>query len=227
MALVPVKVSVVTVRVSVDIKASNTNISDVLSASIEPSDLLDVLSIVLSGDSSIVVVVPSVVVVLDRDGHSSVSSRSDRSSSPVEDPPLLDVFWEVVSDSKSILTCTDVLSIEDSSVGLHDRFDLELDTILKWVLRESDTRLVDIPLLVETIVAWIEDGVLLVSVLSSINIKADAGMVDETSSSEGDLLVWLVFPWSGDSSIFWSMLIVHLVGDCVVSLLVRSNGLSS
>lgn len=94
-ALVPVDMSVVSVGVTMDIQASNSQISDVSSASLEPSDLLDSLALVDSNDGCETVVEPVLtsVVVLDRDGLSSVSSRSDGSGSPVEHKPLLDVLW--------------------------------------------------------------------------------------------------------------------------------------
>jgi hypothetical protein len=144
---------------------------------------------------------PVVSSILDGDGISSVGSRSDRSGSPVEDPPLLDVFWEVVSDSQSVLMTADMLVVEQGSVGLHDRFDLELDSVSKWVSWEFDSLLIDVPLLVETIVTWEEDDVSSMSVGGTMDINADAGMVDKSSSSEGDLLVWLVSPLSAHNNL--------------------------
>jgi len=52
-------------------------------------------------------------------------------------------------------------------------------------------------------------------------------MVDECSSSEGDLLVWIVFPWSDDSVLSWSVLVVIPIGNSIVSLLERSDGFGS
>ena len=103
MALVPVDMSSVSVGVSVNIKASNTDISDVSSGSVEPSDLLDHFTSVLSDNSSVVEVVIVVSTLLDRDGLSGVGSRSNSSCSPVEDEPLLNVVWVVVLDSESVL----------------------------------------------------------------------------------------------------------------------------
>jgi len=103
MALVPVDMSSVSVGVSVNIKASNTDISDVSSGSVEPSDLLDQFTSVLSDNSSVVVVVIVVSSYLDRDRLSGVRSRSNSSCSPVEDEPLLVIVWVVVLDSESVL----------------------------------------------------------------------------------------------------------------------------
>ena len=92
-ALVPDSVSVVVVVTSMNIKASVSEISDVSHGSSEPSNALElILSVsVWSNDGSVVVVVPVVTIVLDRDGVSSVASWSDGSSSPVEDEPLSQV----------------------------------------------------------------------------------------------------------------------------------------
>jgi len=102
-----------------NIKASYTNISDVSSASIEPSDSLDGLSLISSNNSSISIVVPVIVVILDRNGKVSISLSSNGSGSPVEDPPLFDVLWEVVSDSESVVVSSNVFVIENSLVSLH------------------------------------------------------------------------------------------------------------
>lgn len=65
-ALVPVDMSVVRVRVTVDIEASNSHVSDVSDRSSVPSHVLKgIVSSVWSGDGGVVVVVPVVAVVLD------------------------------------------------------------------------------------------------------------------------------------------------------------------
>jgi len=102
-ALVPVNVSSVSIGVSVNIEASSTDISDVSSTSIEPSDLLEPLTSELSNNSGVVVVVPVSSSLLDGDNLSSVGSRSNSSCSPVEDEPLFLIVWVVVLDSKTIL----------------------------------------------------------------------------------------------------------------------------
>lgn len=71
-----------------------------MESSIEPSDLLDLFSSVLSYDTIVAVVFPVVSILLNRNNKTSVTSSSDRSGSPVKDPPLFDVVWVVVSDSQ-------------------------------------------------------------------------------------------------------------------------------
>jgi hypothetical protein len=103
-ALVPLNVSVVSVTSSVNIEASNTDISDVSSASTEPSDHLSgVVGFVWSDNSWDGVLHPVGVTLSDGDNHSSVGSNSDGLGSPVEHPPLLVVIRIVVSDSESVL----------------------------------------------------------------------------------------------------------------------------
>lgn len=87
------------------------------------------------------------MVVLDCHNHSSVALWSDRSGSVVEDPPLFDVLWGIVSDSQSVVVCTDMLVVENSSVTSHDRFDLESNSISEWVSWELDSSIVDEELL--------------------------------------------------------------------------------
>ena len=59
------------------------------------------------------------VSLLIRDYKSSVISRSDGSGSLVEDEPLLDALWVVVSNSESVLISTNMLMSEESSVLFH------------------------------------------------------------------------------------------------------------
>lgn len=65
--------------------------------------------------------------------HSSVSCSSNGLSSPVEDEPLSVVLWLIVSDSKSVLTVSNVLVIEESSSASHQGLDLESDSISEWI----------------------------------------------------------------------------------------------
>lgn len=99
MAFIPVQVSVVGVGISMNIEASEANISDVLDSSSKPSDLLKWFISEWSRNSSIVVVSPVVSTNLNGHSKSSVSLRSDCSSSGVKDPPLFDVSWVMVLDS--------------------------------------------------------------------------------------------------------------------------------
>lgn len=89
----------VLVSVSIDIKASSSEISNVSYISSEPSHLLESFSSVLSNDSSNSSLGPVVVSSLDGDNLVSVREGSDGSSSPVEHPPLSVVIWVVVLDS--------------------------------------------------------------------------------------------------------------------------------
>lgn len=102
-ALVPVNMSSVCIGVSMDIKASVSNISDVSSLTFEPSDLLKERSSVLSCNSSIVVVSPILSSKLDGNNMFHVGSSSNGFCSPVEDEPLVVVVWVIVLDSESIL----------------------------------------------------------------------------------------------------------------------------
>jgi len=77
-AFVPDDMSVLGVRVSVNVKTSLSDISNVSSRSSVPSHLLESLVSVRSNNSSDTLLVPVPVVVLDGDQHVSVSSRSDR-----------------------------------------------------------------------------------------------------------------------------------------------------
>lgn len=65
MAFVPLSVSVVTVNVSINIKASSRDISDSSSVRVEPSDLLEHMSSVSVNNTSIVVVFPVSASLLD------------------------------------------------------------------------------------------------------------------------------------------------------------------
>lgn len=57
------------------------------------------------------------LAILVRDDKSSVGGCSDGLCSPVEDEPLFDVPWGMVSDSQSVGSVTNVLSVVKSSVG--------------------------------------------------------------------------------------------------------------
>lgn len=107
-ALIPDGVSVVGVGSTMDIKASDADISKVLLRSVEPSYLLDRLSLEWSHDSSIVIVEPPGSSGLNGHNNLSVSLSSDGSGSPVEDKPLLVVTWVHVSNSESVLSSTNV-----------------------------------------------------------------------------------------------------------------------
>lgn len=204
----PDDVSLVGVGTSMDIKTSNSNISNVSSVSREPSDLLKLFTLELSDDSVVSVMVPVVSVDLNGDDLGSVGNSSDRSGSPVEYEPLVNVLWVSVSDSQSILMSTDVFSGVEGSSVLHSGSDLESDSISEWVSWEDNSLLGKGPGLVSTIVAWVEDNMSVVYIFTSMDIETSSGVVSNVSvltSPEGDLLVWLVDPLSESSINSWSM----------------------
>jgi len=116
-AVVEDNVSVVSVRLSVDIEALVTVVSDVSDRSVVVSNSDVVRVIELSQNSGVV----------DSELNSSLVSESEVSSGPgsdglgsrVVDEPLELVSWMVVSDSSSVLVSSDVLSHEESSVSRH------------------------------------------------------------------------------------------------------------
>lgn len=75
-----------------------------------------------------------------------------------------------------------MLSNVKDSLGSHSSSDLEGDSISLWVLMVSNSSSVNVPGLVETIVAVIESGVSIVRVRFSNNIKALLGIVSQVSS---------------------------------------------
>lgn len=77
-----------------------SKISDVMKSSSEPSHLLDLFTSVFSDHTIVVIVSPVLSILLNRNNKTSVTSSSDRSGSPVEDPPLFDAVWVVVLDSQ-------------------------------------------------------------------------------------------------------------------------------
>ena len=104
--------------------------------------------------------------------EASAGPGSDGSGSSVEDEPLSVVLWLVVSDSESVLASTDVLLPVQGSEGAHSGLDLESLAIWKWLLWIGVGSLVDIPGLVQTVVAVPHDGVSEMSVDSSMDIEA-------------------------------------------------------
>jgi hypothetical protein len=145
-ALSPEGVSAMRVVVTMNSEALATNVLDVSSLVSVPGDLVEVLSGVLSDDSSVSIVGPPVGgLVWNGDSLGSVSGSSDGSGSPVENKPLLVITWVVVSDSKAVLIMTNMFTPEQSSVGLHSVSDLELLAISKRVLGEVNVLSADSP----------------------------------------------------------------------------------
>ena len=162
--------SSVSVHSTVDIEALLTVVSDVSeSSSVEGGSLVDfVLPWSDSGGNSDSESVSSLV----GNDEASAGPGSDGSGSLVEDEPLSVVLWLVVSDSESVLASTDVLLPVQGSEGAHSGLDLESNTIWKWLLWIGVGSLVNIPGLVQTVVAVPHDGVSQVFVDSSVNIEA-------------------------------------------------------
>lgn len=170
------------------------------------------------------------MLILVGEGLASIGPSSNSMGSMVEDKPLSQVFWVVVSDSHSVLVMSDVLAPEEGSVALHSRLQLELDSVLErlsWVL---DSIGVELPALVSSFVACPEDGVSLVTVVSSMNIQAFLRVVPKVlpaSLEVGDFLVVLTNPWSDACCNSDSVSISILIRDGVVSLGQSSDCLCS
>lgn len=81
-----------------------------MKSSIEPSDLLDLFTSVLSHHTIVAVVLPVLSILLNRNNKSSVTCSSDRFGSPVKDPPLFDVVWVIVLDSQvPLMSCSAIV----------------------------------------------------------------------------------------------------------------------
>ena len=77
---------------------------------------------------------------------------------------MLNVSWEVGSDSESVLMTSLVLSNSDSSSTRHSSSDLELNSVVQWLAASSLTLLIKDPTLVGAVVAVVPDGVSVVGV---------------------------------------------------------------
>ena len=76
---------------------------------------------------------------LNADDQSTISHGSDGVSSGVEQPPLAVICRVVVSNPESVLLSSNILAPENSSVSLHLRLDLELHSVLEWLLWIANT----------------------------------------------------------------------------------------
>ena len=94
---------------------------------------------------------------------------------------MLVVVWVVVLDSQSVLMVTNVLVPEESSLAWHDSLDLESNTVSKWVSWVVNSSSVNGPSLVLTVMAFEPDGVSVVRVVCSVDIKAETGSVSDVS----------------------------------------------
>lgn len=112
------------------------------------------------------------------------------------------VLWLVVSDSQSVLVGSNVFLPVQGSEGAHSRLDLESLAVWKWLSWVGVGRLVNIPGLVETVVAAPHDCVSQVSVDSSVDIKAQSVVeLDVLSGSvvPNDNLRLITSEWSDDN----------------------------
>jgi len=172
--------SVVGVVSSVHIKAVAGIVSEVSVSSWEVRKSLVWLVSPLSDNSGVSnsVMVSSLV----RDGIASLVLSSDRSGSSIEDEPLSSVVSLMVVDSESELMSTNVLMPEEGSVSRQSSSDLELSAIWKWLSSPDDSNLIDVPGLVNTIMAVPEDNMSVVSVRSTVNVKTFLSIVSDVSS---------------------------------------------
>jgi len=98
---------------------------------------------------------------------------------------------------------------------------LEVLSVSQWVSWEVDISLVNVPGLVETIVAMVEDNLSVVGVVSTLNIKAVTTAVSQVSSASwevGESLSGIVVDVLSDNSVpIVSQELTSLVGDGVAS----------
>lgn len=119
---------------------------------------------------------------------------------------------------------------EDGSSSSKLGSDLELDSVFVWLVSVSSSNLIDGPGLVSTIVAWMEEYPVIVSVSTGIDVKAVSGIVSDVSASAvvpSDLVVVSSLVWSHSHVVASSELRLNLVSESVVSSSPWSQGLSS
>jgi len=114
----------------VNVKTFTSVVSDVSILSTVVDSLLIDFSSEFSDDSGLTDFVTHSVSV--GDGVSSPDG-SDSSGSLVEGEPLLDASWKVISDSELVLVVSNMLFVEQGSVGAHLGSDLESNSILEWL----------------------------------------------------------------------------------------------
>jgi len=183
---------VVSVSLSVHIKAEVSVVLDVVVLALVPLDALVSLALEVSDHNSYSCVV--VVSLLVRDGVVSLVPGSDGVSPRVECPPLVVVLRVVVSDSQAVLVVADVFVPEQSALACHLGLDLELDSVSKRVAWFGVGFSVHVPLLVPIGVACIPDAVSVMIVSCSVDVKALAASildVHDWSWQESDLLKFL------------------------------------
>lgn len=150
--------------------------------------------------------------------------------SRVEHEPLSVVPWGVVSDSESVLVVTNVLVSEQGSLVLHLGFDLELNSVLEWVLLwKLDTDGVNSPSLGGVVLVPPPDNWVVVVVSPVLGGDDDVTPVlDVLGGVEEGSLVDTVSPWSSDDgSLSNESLGSDLSRDGVVSQFLGSDGSGS
>jgi len=133
-------------------------------------------------------------------------------------------------DSENVSVTIMSLVVEKSSVSSVSISELESNTIIEWLSVVSSTNLIEVPSLVDTIVAFPVDNVVVVMVSSSISIKAESTVVSDVRRSSivpSDSIVVSSSVLSGINSNIGSECSTDLVTDTIVSLVVGSDGLSS
>jgi len=138
----------------------------------------------------------------------------------------------VVLDSNSELVSSDMLSVDKGSLASHLRSDLESHFVGKWLSWVSESSLVNVPSLVEAVVAVPEDNMSIVVVVSAVNVEALSTVVSNVSSRSSvpsHLLESLVSVRSNNSSdtLLVPVPVVVLDGDQHVSVSSRSDRLGS
>jgi hypothetical protein len=121
-------------------------------------------------------------------------------------------------DSESILVSTNVLVPEEGLTSRHSGSDLESSAIWKWLSWPAHSSLVNVPGLVETIVASVVNDVSVVSVTVSVNIEAVVGSVSDVSSGSiepSDLFGGVSSELSDNNGNVGSELLSSLVRDGV------------
>lgn len=93
------------------------------------------------------------------------------------------VIWVVVLDSQSVLVSSNMLSVEECSLGWHSSLDLESDSVSQWVSWVLNTLLIEVPLLVSFSVAISVRSVSEVRVVSTMNLKTGLRDISDGSVS--------------------------------------------
>lgn len=113
-----------------------------------------------------------------------------------------------------------MLFVEEGLSSAHLRSDLESDAISPWLSWVRDALLINVPGLVESIVAVVEDHVSLVGVGSTMHIEAlssEVLNVSVLSSNPLGLLIVLVSPLSDVSNSIDAVFVTSPVRESIAS----------